>query len=133
MSSEIIKVLDDLSKRFGVAIDWTNQNILPYLQILMNKYITYMVVRNIISIIFWILVIIISIFCYRCIKKHPEFGIKQYEYCKRIDYSDRFMCIALSIIAILVAFFMIFGKINNLTELLLFPEKAVFEYIQSYL
>lgn len=30
MSDEIIKVLDDLSKRAGIAIDWTSQNVLPY-------------------------------------------------------------------------------------------------------
>ena len=32
MSDEIIKVLDDLSDRVGITIDWTSQNVLPYLQ-----------------------------------------------------------------------------------------------------
>ena len=39
MSEEIIKVLNDLASRFGVAIDWTNQNIVPYLQDLMTRFI----------------------------------------------------------------------------------------------
>lgn len=32
MRDEIIKVLDDLSERLGIAVDWTSQNVLPYLQ-----------------------------------------------------------------------------------------------------
>lgn len=37
MSNEIIKVLDDLSERLGIAIDWSSQNVMPYLQDLMDS------------------------------------------------------------------------------------------------
>ena len=37
MADEIIKVLDDLSQRFGIAVDWSSQNMMPYLQII-NMY-----------------------------------------------------------------------------------------------
>lgn len=36
MSEEIIKVIDELGKRFGIVIDWSNQNIIPYLQELLK-------------------------------------------------------------------------------------------------
>ena len=39
MSEEIIKVLDELGKRFGIALDWSNQNIMPYLQELLKSFI----------------------------------------------------------------------------------------------
>ena len=39
MSEEIIKVLDELGKRFGIVIDWSNQNIMPYLQELLKSFI----------------------------------------------------------------------------------------------
>ena len=32
ISDGIIKVLDSLADKFGIAIDWTSSNILPYLQ-----------------------------------------------------------------------------------------------------
>ena len=32
MSNEIIKVLDALSDKLGIAVDWTSENVLPYLQ-----------------------------------------------------------------------------------------------------
>lgn len=37
MSQEIIKVLDNLCEKFGIAIDWTSQNVKPYLQELFCK------------------------------------------------------------------------------------------------
>ena len=39
MGEEIIKVLDHLDNQFGLAIDWTSDNVLPYLSELSNKYI----------------------------------------------------------------------------------------------
>ena len=47
MSEEIIKALDDLGDRFGIAIDWTSENVLPYLQNLMDRFITYNIAMNI--------------------------------------------------------------------------------------
>lgn len=41
MSDEIIKILDDLGQRFGIAIDWSSQNVMPYLQDLISRYIKY--------------------------------------------------------------------------------------------
>ena len=32
MSEEIIKVLDALAEKFGVAVDWTSANVIPYLE-----------------------------------------------------------------------------------------------------
>ena len=41
MSDEIIKVLDDLSERAGIAIDWTSQNVVPYVSELATRIIAY--------------------------------------------------------------------------------------------
>ena len=47
MSEEIIKVLDNLAERFGVAVDWTSTNVIPYLQELCSKYITYEIATSV--------------------------------------------------------------------------------------
>lgn len=52
MSEEIIKVLDNLCEKFGIAIDWTSQNVVPYLKELVGRFINYEVVTS----IFWIIV-----------------------------------------------------------------------------
>ena len=41
MSEEIIKVLDDLARRAGIAIDWTSENVLPYPIELSGKLVKY--------------------------------------------------------------------------------------------
>lgn len=41
LSSQVIEILDDLARRFGVAIDWTQANIIPYLNELAQKYLSY--------------------------------------------------------------------------------------------
>lgn len=40
-SQEIINVLDYLCRKFGIVIDWTSENIMPYLEDLCGRYIEY--------------------------------------------------------------------------------------------
>lgn len=47
MSDQIITVLDDLCRRFGIAIDWSQQNIVPYLEDLCKRYIQYEIFTSI--------------------------------------------------------------------------------------
>lgn len=58
MSDEIIKVLDDLSERLGIAIDWSSQNVMPYLQDLMDRYINLEITGSVIWIVISVLAII---------------------------------------------------------------------------
>ena len=41
VSAQIIEVLNDLCMKFGLAIDWSQENVLPYLEELAGKYITW--------------------------------------------------------------------------------------------
>ena len=47
MSKEIIKILDALAEKAGLAIDWTSANVFPYLQQLCSKYVTYEITTSI--------------------------------------------------------------------------------------
>lgn len=51
MSDEIVKILDDLGQRFGVVIDWSSENVMPYLQDLMGRYINYEIITSIVWLI----------------------------------------------------------------------------------
>lgn len=44
MSEQIIEVLEYLGGKFGIAIDWTTENIMPYLEELLKRYATMRVV-----------------------------------------------------------------------------------------
>lgn len=39
VSNQIIEVLDYLCSKIGITIDWTESNVLPYVQTLLEKYI----------------------------------------------------------------------------------------------
>ncbi|MCI9976556.1 hypothetical protein JY742_10525 [Clostridioides difficile] len=56
-SEQIIKILDNLSDRLGMTIDWSNKNVIPYLEALTTKYINYEVDIS----IFWIIICVIGI------------------------------------------------------------------------
>ena len=61
MSEEIIKVLDNLGEKIGITIDWTNENILPYLQDLMSRFIGLKNVQAIIWIVISSIIILVTI------------------------------------------------------------------------
>ena len=46
MSEEIIKVLDYFADKLGIAIDWTTENVMPYIEEVFGKFVTYNVVKH---------------------------------------------------------------------------------------
>ena len=48
MNEEMIKVFDYIGNKLGIAIDYTQENIQPYLEDLWNRFITYELVCHII-------------------------------------------------------------------------------------
>lgn len=40
-NSQFIEVLDALCEKFGIVIDWTSQNVMPYLTDLATRFISY--------------------------------------------------------------------------------------------
>jgi len=49
VSDQIIKVLDKIAEQFGMAIDWTKENIVPYIQDLVSRYAQMQVISNIVA------------------------------------------------------------------------------------
>ena len=65
ISNEIIKVLDALCDKFGIAIDWSSENILPYLSTLMDKCISYEISTSIYWIFLAFVIGCIGLCCYK--------------------------------------------------------------------
>jgi len=51
ISNQIISVIDALCEKLGIAIDWTQQNVLPQIQLLFEKYIRYEIISSIVIIL----------------------------------------------------------------------------------
>ena len=133
MSEEIIKVLDNLGEKFGIAIDWTNQNVLPYLQDLMSRFIAYKNISAImwivVSIIFIILSITLGVIICKKIKNY--YNDKQdyaWESDRNFGYGLTWFCAGIIILAFII---ILFCNINGIFKNVYLPEATVVEYINS--
>ena len=48
VSEQIIQVIDALCEKFGIVVDWTNENVFPYLETLCEKLIAYEIATSIV-------------------------------------------------------------------------------------
>lgn len=116
MSDEIIKLLDDLGQRFGIAIDWSSQNIMPYLQDLMSRYIDYEVMTSIAWIVIGAILLIGGI----------VFTI--------IFVKNGYDCAPLISIGIAIGGAVLIGvQVFDIITCYTIPEKVIIEYINSLL
>lgn len=113
ISTQIITVLDDLCRRFGLAIDWSQENVMPYLQELAGKYINWEIATSWAWIALAGLVIAIGIFLF--------IGDLVWGW-------DAFGCVT----GIFLAFVGIIICVDQAMDILAcvhFPEKQIAEYI----
>ena len=58
VSAQIIEVINDLCTKFGIAIDWSAENVLPVVQSLAEKYIRWEIATS----IAWIAILFVLAF-----------------------------------------------------------------------
>lgn len=124
VSDQIIQVLDALCLRFGMAIDWTSENVIPYLTTLCTKLISW----EIWSSVAWIgIMVVLSIISIIIVAKC---GIFTSEFTLEWDIlAFLAQCAFLSLWV--GAVFCIGAQIFDIIKCNTFPEMFVFEYIQN--
>ena len=122
ISSEIIEVLDYVGEKFGIAIDWTNNNVLPYLQTLVDKFIQWEIFTSIlwIAITVFVIAMIIGLMNLK--------GIREFNK----EVCDGGLWIPAGII-ILGFFIVICVQIFDIVECNVFPEKVLYDFIKIML
>ena len=121
VSSEIIEVLDYLGEKFGIAIDWASNNVLPYLQTLADKFIKWEISTSIVWIVIAAFVIVAMIVLIN-LK-----GIREIN-----EETDGMLWIPI-IVLIIVSFIVICIQIFDIVECNVFPEKALYDFIKVML
>lgn len=130
ISDEIIKVLDELAKKFGIVIDWTSQNVIPYLEDLGMRLVKFDTMQHIFGIVICVITLILTLIIF---KK----GINFFKAESQKEYSDSelsqiiytlFMIIFgfASVVAIVFAF----SDINSIIQNIYLPEKTIYEFIK---
>lgn len=129
VSDQIIKVLDNLGQKFGVAIDWTQSNIVPYVQDLGNRIVKYEMITSIIYIIFYLIALVGLYLTFKLL-------IKKIKKPKESYYDDNFLeylgCVILGAITFLIIG-QIIGEIFDIVRCLTLPEQVWISYIQQYM
>ena len=121
VSSEIIEVLDYLGEKFGIAIDWTSNNVLPYLQTLIDKFIKWEISTSIV----WIAIaafVIVAMIVLINLKGFREINEETYG-----------MLWISMIVLITVSFIVICIQIFDIVKCNMFPEKALYDFIKVML
>lgn len=137
MGDEVIKVLNHLGDQFGVAIDWSSTNVMPYLNDLMTRMIRYGIYINIYHIIYAIFItalfIIVTVVLYKIAYKMISKSEENEEYVNSAKILSTAFAISLvtTVIVALIEIGNIKDCIADIIELNTVPEKYVVEIIQD--
>ena len=137
VSEQVIKVLDAVCDKFGIAIDWTSNNIIPYIQQLGNKIIIYDICNNII----WLVVgcvmpLIVAILIKKFLNKkklEAKERMNDYYYTDGSLDEGGWWCYTMIIALIIIA--IVIGTISSqsIIQDIVFPEKTLIEFIKPYI
>lgn len=129
VSDQIIEVLEALFEKFGIAIDWTGQNVLPYVQELMNKAVSYELWTSVLGIVFFLLSTGICWFIVWRLSRTPDF-----RWYYAFEKGAPTIALILAIIGTILTIISIIGTIAQVMDIitcLTFPEKIIFNMIKS--
>lgn len=117
MSSEVIKILDDLCARFGIAIDWTSKNVIPQLEKISESLVRYERATSIMWLVFGVILI--------------AFGVALVIADIKFDCEGIFCFIGCFVIAsgLIVAI----TQITDIIACNTFPEKVLMDYLTNYM
>ena len=123
VSDQIIQVLDDICRRFGLAIDWTNENVLPYVTVLCTKLVTFEIWTS----VAWLAIsVVTALSAIIIIKKHKE----PFKECISDDVFGPLLGIALGLLFIVCAAGII-SQTMQIIKCVTFPELFIFEYVKN--
>ena len=124
VSDQIIQVLDALCAKFGLAIDWTSENVIPYLTTLCTKLVTWEIWSSVAWIgIMAVLTIVSIIFVAKCRIFTSDFVS---------DWDILAIFLICGFLALWVGAAICIGiQIFDIIKCNTFPEMFVFEYIQN--
>ena len=133
VSEQIIQVIDALCEKFGIAINWTGENVIPYLEILCRKLITYEIATSIVWMVIMTLASIGSIMATKRFYSTFRDGWKRNakSYCD-VGWQLASVFAIMVLIGINVATIcVLITQIIDIIKCATFPEMYIFEYIST--
>lgn len=111
-----------LAEKFGLMLDWSNENVIPYLQQLAERVVQFETKQSILYLILGILFILVAIAIFVILKKNPDI----------LDFEEFWCLFVIAAIILLIAgFLMTLSQIEDLITCKYLPEKILFRYINK--
>lgn len=116
-SSEAITLIDAIASKFGIAINWSSENILPVLQDLASKYIKWEISTSIAWIVFYLIIeiVLISFVCVDLKKWRTE------------------LITLFSVSAAIAPPIVIIVQVFDIIKCCTFPELQIIEFLQDFI
>lgn len=143
MSEEIIKVFDYIGEKLGIAIDYTQKNIQPYLEDLWHRFITYEIVVHSLQFIGSFIIVLICLYFilrfFKAMKKAENGEIDKLFYHKPLPHFYNYpelrdlglVIMIISCIFVLIFTILTIFQLSDLIELLIIPEKFMLELVKT--
>lgn len=121
VSSQIIEVLNDICNKFGVVIDWSADNIFPYLTELVNRIALFVIGKETVSVVICGIMIAIATIIIKYIIKNNQ----------NMDLGEFSFCIFFVIVLYFIGFFWGYNAVVKIIQAKILPELVAFEYIKN--
>ena len=119
-SSQFIEVLDALCEKFGIVIDWTSQNVMPYLTDLATRLVNYEIWTSVAWIVILGVAFIVVWKSTKNTRKDDSYGNEGNYICAWVA------CGIIGIIFVVVACIEVFDIIRALT----IPEVVIYGFLK---
>lgn len=139
VSEQIIKIINELCEKFGIAIDWTQDNILPYIQALGHKVVMYDLYTSLMQLIIGsVLFIGVPLFLSKILRNNREDALERSKSNEFYYYDGSLNTLGiLSLCAIVmlsvIGVMCIVDNTQNIIQDLVFPEKTIMEFVRPYI
>jgi len=131
VSEQIIQVIDALCEKFGIAINWTSENVIPYIEVLCGKLIAYEIGTSIAWMVIMILLSIASIVATKKLAPTFKRGLEeQSEWDIVWTIATTFAIIGLVILN-LATIIVVGVQVMDIIKCANFPEMYIFEYLST--
>jgi hypothetical protein len=128
VSEQIIQVLNALCEKFGLMIDWTNANVVPYLIELCSRICMYEIATSIFWMIIGAIMIIGSIIYFRCSWKNP---INWNTYDITSAQANGILSLALLIVFCFTGIMIVCTQTFDIIQAICIPELTIIDKIKS--
>ena len=132
VSEQIIQVLDKLCEKFGLAIDWTSGNVIPYLTTLCGKLVSYEIWTSVFWLVFMTVLTVASIIATKKLAPIFKEGVEKDREYYDFGWQVGTVFAIIGLIALYITIiFVIVTQITDIIKCTTFPEMYIFEYVQS--